>query len=213
MKIILLGAPGSGKGTQAELIERKYHIPRISTGDIFRANIKNKTAIGLEAKKYIDQGLLVPDEVTLSIVENRFMEEDCKEGFLLDGFPRTLVQAEALETDLAAIDKKLDAVINLQVSDEAILDRMTGRRICSNCGASYHVIYSKLKVENICDKCGGELIIRDDDKFETVKNRLDVYKRQTEPLIEYYGKKGILITINGELSAEQVFEEIVSTLE
>lgn len=213
MRIVLLGSPGSGKGTQASKIINNYNIPHISTGDMFRDNIKRQTPIGLEAKKFIDKGHLVPDELTLQIIEDRFVQPDCAAGFLLDGFPRTLVQAEALELELQKIGKSLDAVINLDVQDETIISRMTGRRVCSNCGATYNLTFNKPKVENTCDLCGGSLLVRDDDKLETVTNRLKVYKTETQPLIDYYGSKGILITVNGELDAEVVFQNICKALE
>ena len=213
MRIVLLGSPGSGKGTQASKITGKYNIPHISTGDIFRENIKNKTSIGLEAIKFIDKGHLVPDELTLKIVEDRFIQPDCAEGFLLDGFPRTLFQAEALEVELRESGKKLDAVINLDVRNETIISRMTGRRVCSKCGATYNLTFNKPTVDSVCDSCGGDLIIRDDDKLETVTNRLKVYKTETQPLIDFYKKKGILITVNGELDTAVVFQNICKALE
>lgn len=213
MRIVLLGSPGSGKGTQACKIITKYNIPHISTGEIFRDNIRRQTAIGEEAKRYIDKGLLVPDEITLHIVEDRFDQPDCAAGFLLDGFPRTLVQAEALERELANSDKKLDAAVNLEVNDDTIIKRMTGRRVCSKCGATYNLMYNKPAVEGICDKCGGNLYIRDDDKIETVTNRLRVYKNETQPLIDFYKNRGILVTVDGELDAEVVFQNICKALE
>jgi adenylate kinase len=213
MRIVLLGSPGSGKGTQASKITAKYNIPHISTGDIFRDNIKHKTGIGLEAKKFIDKGHLVPDELTLKIVEDRFIQPDCADGFLLDGFPRTLFQAESLELELSRNSCKLDAVINLDVRNETIISRMTGRRVCSRCGATYNLTFNKPTVDNVCDNCGGELIIRDDDKLETVTNRLEVYKTETQPLIDFYKNKGILITVNGELDTEVVFQNICKALE
>lgn len=213
MRIVLLGAPGSGKGTQASRIEERYMIPHISTGEIFRYNISQNTPIGLEAKKYIEKGLLVPDDLTLRIVEDRFLRDDCKKGFLLDGFPRTLVQAEALDKELEKMGKKIDAAINLEVSDKTIIERMTNRRVCGNCGESYNLSFCKPVKDGICDKCGGKLIIREDDNIETVTNRLKVYKNQTLPLIDYYKGKGILLTINGEQPADKVFEDIVSALE
>lgn len=213
MRIVLLGSPGSGKGTQACKIITKYNIPHISTGDIFRDNIKRKTDIGIEAKKYIDKGHLVPDELTLQIVEDRFIKPDCVNGFLLDGFPRTIVQAEALELELQKNSKRLDAVINLEVQDQTIISRMTGRRVCSKCGATYNLTFNKPAVDNVCDLCGESLFIRDDDKLETVTNRLIVYKTETQPLIDFYRGKGILTTINGEQEAEIVFQNICSALE
>lgn len=213
MRIVLLGSPGSGKGTQACKIITKYNIPHISTGDIFRDNIKRQTEIGIEAKKFIDKGLLVPDELTLQIVEDRFDQPDCAAGFLLDGFPRTLVQAEALEKEMIRTGKKLDAVVNLEVNDDTIIRRMTGRRVCSKCGFTYNLMYNKPIVDETCDKCGGSLYIRDDDKIETVTNRLKVYKTETQPLIDFYRDRGILITVNGELDAEVVFQNICKALE
>lgn len=212
MRIVLLGSPGSGKGTQASRIENRYKIPHISTGDIFRDNISRNTPIGIEAKKYIEKGLLVPDELTLKIVENRFLEDDCKEGFLLDGFPRTLVQAEALDKDLESISKKLSAAVNLEVSDKTIIERMSSRRVCSSCGESYNLSFYRPVSDGICDKCGGKLYTREDDKLETVTNRLNVYKNQTFPLIDYYKRKGILVTVNGEQAADKVFEDIIHAL-
>jgi adenylate kinase len=213
MRIVLLGSPGSGKGTQASRIERMYGIPHISTGDIFRDNMSRNTAIGVEAKKYIDEGLLVPDDLTLNIIENRFLEDDCKEGFLLDGFPRTLVQAEALDKELEKIKKELNAVVNLEVSDKTITERMTNRRVCSKCGESYNLYFYRPVLDEVCDKCGGKLYTRDDDKLETVANRLSVYKNQTFPLIDYYKKKGILIAVNGDEPVDKVFNAIISALE
>ena len=213
MKIILIGAPGSGKGTQAAQIEKKYNLPHISTGDIFRYNIRNKTEIGLEAKKYMDEGQLVPDEVTLRIVDSRLIQDDCKPGFLLDGFPRTINQADALEQNLKKHGSGIDIVVNLDVRDETILERVTGRRICSKCGATYNIYSNKPKVENICDNDGGELYIRDDDKKETVIKRLDVYRTQTQPLIKYYSDKGLLVTVDGEQDLGVVMAEIVKAME
>jgi adenylate kinase len=213
MRIVLLGSPGSGKGTQASRIERKFGIPHISTGDIFRDNISRNTPIGVEAKKYIERGLLVPDDLTLSIVKNRFLEDDCKEGFLLDGFPRDLAQAKALDKTLEKMTKELNAVIDLEVSDETIIKRMANRKICSSCGESYNSCFLKPKADGICDKCGGKLYTREDDKLETVTNRLNVYRKKTFPLIEYYSKKGILTAIDGEKHADKVFEDIVNLLE
>ncbi|MDD4503278.1 MAG: adenylate kinase [Clostridiaceae bacterium] len=213
MRIVLLGSPGSGKGTQASRIEKKFGIPHISTGDIFRDNISRNTPIGVEAKNYIEKGLLVPDSVTLNIVKNRLLEDDCKEGFLLDGFPRNLAQAEALDNDLEKMAKELSAVVNLEVSDKAIIERMANRKICSSCGESYNLCFLKPAVDGICDKCGGKLYTREDDKLETVKNRLNVYKNQTFPLIDYYNKKGMLVAVNGENSADLVFKDIIDSLE
>lgn len=212
MRIVLLGSPGSGKGTQASRIEKKFGIPHISTGDIFRDNISRNTTIGAEAKKFIESGLLVPDSLTLSIVENRLLEDDCKEGFLLDGFPRNIAQAEALDKDLEKMAKELNLVVNIEVSDKTIIERMSGRRICSDCGESYNLCFLKPAMDGICDKCGGKLYTREDDKPETVMNRLKVYKNQTFPLIDYYNGKGILISVNGEQSADKVYEDICSSL-
>lgn len=213
MRIILLGSPGSGKGTQACKIITNYNIPHISTGDIFRDNIRRQTSIGIEAKRYIDKGLLVPDVLTLKIVEDRFDQPDCAAGFLLDGFPRTIVQAEALDQELMNAGKRLNTVINLEVNDDTIIKRMTGRRVCSKCAATYNLMYNKPIVDEVCDKCGGNLYIRDDDKIETVTNRLRVYKTETQPLIDFYKNKEILITVNGELDAEVVFQNICNALE
>ncbi|MCR5310479.1 MAG: adenylate kinase [Lachnospiraceae bacterium] len=212
MKIIMLGAPGAGKGTQAEMICEKYKLPHISTGDIFRANIKNGTELGKEAKQYMDKGLLVPDELTVKILLDRVAKDDCKDGYVLDGFPRTIPQAEVLDKELTKLGDKVDFAINVDVPDENIINRMGGRRACVNCGATYHVQFAPPAKENICDKCGNTLILRDDDKPETVKNRLDVYHKQTQPLIEYYGNKGILKEVDGTVSMNEVFERIVSIL-
>ena len=191
MNIILLGAPGAGKGTQATKISDKYGLPHISTGDIFRENIKNQTEIGLLAKSYIDKGQLVPDEVTCKIVENRIAKPDCEKGYMLDGFPRTIVQAEALDKIT-----KIDLVINIDVDFSLIMDRICGRRVCKDCGESYHV--STLNGKTVCSRCGGELSQRKDDNPETVQSRLDVYEKQTSPLIEYYTKKGVLFTVKSD---------------
>ncbi len=213
MRIVLLGPPGAGKGTQAVKLVDKYNIPHISTGDIFRKNLKEKTQLGLKAKEYMDKGLLVPDDLVVDIVKDRLMEKDCNRGFLLDGFPRTVEQAEALEKELNKLNIKLSGVINIDVEDKTLIDRLTGRLVCRNCGATYNVKFNRPKKDNICDECGGELYTRDDDKEETVKNRLKVYKKQTQPLIDYYDKKGILTTIDGELGAETVFVKICEALE
>ena len=204
MKIIMLGAPGAGKGTQAKMIAAKYNIPHISTGDIFRANIKNGTELGAKAKEYMDKGLLVPDELVVDLVIDRFKEPDCKNGYVLDGFPRTIPQAEALDKALTAID--------VEVPDENIVRRMGGRRACVGCGATYHIVYSPTKVEGKCDTCGGDLIIRDDDKPETVQNRLAVYHEQTQPLIDYYTNKGIIAEVDGTQDMNDVFAAIVKIL-
>ena len=212
MKIIMLGAPGAGKGTQAKMIAEKYSIPHISTGDIFRANIKNGTELGKKAKSYMDKGQLVPDELTLDLVMDRFKKDDCKNGYVLDGFPRTIPQAEALDTALKAKGEKVDFAIDVDVPDENIVKRMGGRRACVGCGATYHVVYSPTKVEGVCDKCGEELIVRDDDKPETVLNRLEVYHNQTQPLIDYYNEQGILKSVDGTVDMKDVFNAIVDIL-
>lgn len=212
MKIIMLGAPGAGKGTQAKMIADKYSIPHISTGDIFRANIKNGTELGMEAKKYMDQGLLVPDELTVKILLDRVANDDCKNGYVLDGFPRTIPQAEVLDNALNELGDKIDFAVNVDVPDENIIKRMGGRRACLSCGATYHIEHVPPKTEGICDKCGQELVLRDDDKPETVKNRLDVYHAQTQPLIEFYTKKGVLKTVDGTVDMKDVFSAIVAIL-
>lgn len=212
MKIIMLGAPGAGKGTQAKKISAKYDIPHISTGDIFRANIKNGTELGKKAKSYMDQGLLVPDELTVDLVMDRIQKEDCKNGYILDGFPRTIPQAEALDQALKALGEKLDYAIEVDVPDENIVKRMAGRRACVHCGATYHIVHAPTKVENICDACGGDLILRDDDKPETVTKRLTVYHDQTKPLIDYYKEEDILATVDGTADLEDVFKAVVAIL-
>ena len=212
MKIIMLGAPGAGKGTQAKMIADKYGVPHVSTGDIFRANIKNGTELGMEAKKYMDQGLLVPDELTVKILLDRVSQPDCKNGYVLDGFPRTIPQAEALDAALSKMGEKIDYAIDVDVPDENIVKRMSGRRACVSCGATYHVVHVPPKKEGICDRCGSELILRDDDKPETVKNRLDVYHKQTQPLIDFYTKKGVLKTVDGTVDMQDVFKAIVAIL-
>lgn len=212
MKIIMLGAPGAGKGTQAKKIAEKYSIPHISTGDIFRANIKNGTELGKKAKTYMDQGLLVPDELVVDLVVDRVKQDDCSNGYVLDGFPRTIPQAEALDKALAAMGEAMDYAINVEVPDENIVRRMSGRRACVDCGATYHIVYAPTKEENICDNCHGELILREDDKPETVQKRLNVYHEQTQPLIDYYSKKGVLAEVDGTQSMENVFNAIVDVL-
>lgn len=213
MKIIMLGAPGAGKGTQAKKLAAKYGIPHISTGDIFRANIKNGTELGKKAKVYMDQGLLVPDELVVDLIMDRFKEPDCEKGYVLDGFPRTIPQAEALDRALAENNDSIEYAIDVDVSDEAIIRRMSGRRACVTCGATYHIVNIPPKQEGICDVCGGKLILRDDDKPETVVKRLKVYHEQTQPLIEYYKAKGILRSVDGTKDADVTFEEIVGILE
>ncbi len=212
MKVIMLGAPGAGKGTQAKQIADKYNIPHISTGDIFRANIKNGTELGKKAKTYMDQGLLVPDELVVELVADRIQQDDCKNGFVLDGFPRTIPQAEALDAALENINEKMDYAIDVDVPDENIIKRMSGRRACLNCGATYHIVSIPTKVEGICDRCGNPVVLRDDDKPETVKKRLEVYHEQTQPLIDYYKKQDILRTVNGVQPMEEVFKAIVEIL-
>ncbi len=212
MKIIMLGAPGAGKGTQAKMIAEKYGVPHISTGDIFRANIKNGTELGKEAKGYMDKGLLVPDELTVRLLLDRVAQEDCVNGYVLDGFPRTIPQAEVLDEKLTELGEKVDYAVNVDVPDENIINRMSGRRACLNCGATYHIVSIPPKKEGICDVCGSELVLRDDDQPETVKNRLKVYHEQTQPLIDYYEKKGVLRTVDGTLPMEEVFDAIVRIL-
>ena len=213
MKIIMLGAPGAGKGTQAHMIAEKYHLPHVSTGDIFRANIKNGTELGKEAKDYMDRGELVPDEMTVRILLDRVAQEDCKNGYILDGFPRNIPQAEVLEKELEKLGEKIDAAIDMEVPDESIIRRMSGRRACSSCGATYHIVNVPPKKEGICDVCGEALILRDDDKEETVQKRLDVYHEQTQPLIEFYTQKGILKTVDGTQDMMSVFQTITKILE
>lgn len=212
MKIIMLGAPGAGKGTQAKRIAEKWQIPHISTGDIFRMNIKNGTELGMEAKKYMDQGLLVPDELVVKILLDRVAQPDCKNGYVLDGFPRTIPQAEVLDAELEKLGEKIDYAIDVDVPDENIINRMSGRRACVSCGATYHITYAPTEKEGVCDKCGSELILRDDDKPETVQKRLGVYHQQTQPLIEYYTAKNILKSVDGTKDMEDVFQSIVSIL-
>lgn len=212
MKIIMLGAPGAGKGTQAKKIAEKYQIPHISTGDIFRANIKNGTELGKKAKTYMDQGLLVPDELVCDLVVDRVQQDDCKKGYILDGFPRTIPQAESLDAALSRLGEAVDYAINVEVPDENIINRMSGRRACLSCGATYHIVHIPTKVEGICDKCGAELVLRDDDKPETVKKRLDVYHEQTQPLIDYYTDKGVLNEVDGTKDMDEVFSAIVDIL-
>ena len=212
MKIIMLGAPGAGNGTQAKMIADKYGVPHISTGDIFRANIKNGTELGMEAKKYMDQGLLVPDELTVRILLDRVAQDDCKNGYVLDGFPRTIPQAEVLDSELTKLGDHIDYAINVDVPDENIVKRMSGRRACLTCGATYHIEHVPPKKEGICDVCGSELVLRDDDKPETVKNRLNVYHEQTQPLIDFYTEKGVLKTVDGTVPMEEVFAAITAIL-
>jgi len=203
-----MGLPGAGKGTQAERIVEKYGIPHISTGDMFRAAIKEETPLGLEAKSYMDAGNLVPDEVTIGIVRDRLSKKDCEKGFLLDGFPRTAAQAEALEEITNELDRKIDYVLNISVDSDKLMQRLTGRRICQTCGSTYHVIFNPPKVEGVCDKDGGTLIQRQDDNEETVRNRLDVNMKQAKPLLDFYGEKGYLKNINGDQDIDKVFQDI-----
>ncbi len=212
MKIIMLGAPGAGKGTQAKMIAEKYGIAHVSTGDIFRMNIKEGTALGKEAKTYMDQGLLVPDELTVRILLDRVAREDCANGYVLDGFPRTIPQAQVLDQALAEMDDAIDYAINVDVPDENIIGRMTGRRACVTCGATYHIVHIPPKQEGICDACGKELVLRDDDREETVSKRLSVYHEQTQLLIDFYTAKGILRTIDGTEKMQDVFTNIVTIL-
>ncbi len=212
MKIVMLGAPGAGKGTQAKQIAAKYGVPHISTGDIFRANLKEGTELGLKAKVYMDQGQLVPDSLTLELIMDRFTKDDCKNGYVLDGFPRTIPQAEALTEALKKNNDKLDYAVNVDVPDENIVNRMSGRRACAKCGGTFHIKYNPTKVEGVCDLCGGELYIRDDDKPEIVSKRLVAYHDQTQPLINYYENEGILQNVDGTQNVDKVFEDIVAIL-
>ena len=212
MKIIMLGAPGAGKGTQAVRIAKEFGIPHVSTGDIFRANIKNGTELGVKAKSYMDKGQLVPDEVTIEMLLSRIAEEDCREGYVLDGFPRTIAQAESLKKSLEEKGQKIDCAINIDVPDSAIVERMSGRRSCPACGASFHVKFNPPKAEGVCDLCGATLVQRDDDRPETVAKRLEVYHEQTKPLVEYYGNDGILKTVDGTKTADEVFCAISEVL-
>ena len=212
MKIIMLGATGAGKGTQAKKIAEKYQIPHISTGDIFRSNIKEGTELGMKAKAYMDQGGLVPDELTIGMLMDRIQKDDCKNGYVLDGFPRTIPQAESLTNALNERNQKIDYAVNVDVPDENIVNRMSGRRACLSCGATYHIVYKASKVEGICDVCGDKLVLRDDDKPETVKKRLSVYHDQTQPLIDYYKEAGVLANVDGTQDMEKVFSDIVAVL-
>ena len=213
MIIILMGGPGAGKGTQASPLVERFRFPHISTGDMFRAAIKNGTELGLKAKTFMDAGGLVPDEVTIGIVAERLALPDCTEGFLLDGFPRTLAQGNALNQILDRLGMTLDGVINLEVDEEVLIPRLTGRRVCRKCGASYHMVFNPPQQERVCGQCGGELYQRSDDTIETAKNRLDVYNRQTEPLISFYQKQGLLKRISGDQPIDLVLADILKTLE
>ena len=208
MRLVLLGAPGAGKGTQAVRLSKEYDIPQISTGDIFRYNIKNGTPLGKLAKEYIDKGGLVPDEVTISIVKDRIQQEDCRKGFILDGFPRTIPQAESLDKVLEEMDAAIDYALNVDVVDEVIVNRLSGRRVCPECGKVYHTVNEPPKKDGICDLDGAALIQRDDDKEETIRKRLMTYHEQTEPLIDFYGKQGKLATVEGNQSIERTSREI-----
>jgi len=212
MNIVLLGPPGAGKGTQAKKIAEHYSIPHISTGDILRENISNSTALGIKAKSYVNRGELVPDGLLITIIRDRLSKPDCSDGFLLDGYPRTVPQADALQMILTESGKKLDVVLNIEVDDDELIKRLSGRSLCE-CGASYHVVFNPPDKEGVCDKCKGKLYQRDDDKPEAIKNRLIVYKEQTQPLIEYYSKKNILRTIDGGKDIQQIFEDIKKVLE
>lgn len=208
MNLVLMGLPGAGKGTQAERIVDKYDIPHISTGDMFRAAMKEETELGLQAKSFIDKGELVPDEVTIGIVRERLGKNDCQKGFLLDGFPRTVAQADALEGILSELNKQIDYVINIEVNKDILMDRLTGRRICKQCGATYHLVFNPPTNEGKCDKCGGELYQRADDNEETVSNRLEVNLQQTQPLLDFYNEKGYLRNIDGEQDIDKVFNDV-----
>ncbi|MEK3988207.1 adenylate kinase [Robertmurraya sp. FSL R5-0851] len=212
MNLVLMGLPGAGKGTQAEKIVEKYSIPHISTGDMFRAAMKEGTELGLKAKSFMDQGALVPDEVTIGIVRERLSKDDCQKGFLLDGFPRTVAQAEALENMLTELDKKIDYCLNIDVDHNILMERLTGRRICKECGATYHLVFNPPAKDGTCDRCGGELYQRADDNEETVHNRLEVNIQQSEPLLHFYETKGYLKNINGQQDINDVFKDIDSLL-
>jgi adenylate kinase len=208
VNLVLMGLPGAGKGTQAERIVEKYNIPHISTGDMFRAAIKDSTELGLQAKSFMDKGELVPDEVTIGIVRERLGKQDCEHGFLLDGFPRTVAQADALENILGDLNRKIDFVINIDVDKAILMERLTGRRICKSCGATYHLVFNPPAKEGVCDRCGGELYQRADDNEETVQNRLDVNLKQTQPLLDFYESKGYVRNINGQQDINKVFEDV-----
>lgn len=212
MRLLIMGPPGAGKGTQAVLIQKEYNIPHISTGDMFRNAISKQTELGMKAKTYMDEGNLVPDELTIGIVRERLQEEDAKSGFLLDGFPRTIPQAEALDEILNDLSIKIDAVINIVVEDNSLIDRIVGRRVCKKCGAGYHVVTKKPQVEGVCDICGGELEQRKDDTVETVKNRLNVYNNQTKPLLDYYQKRKLVVDVDGLGNIEEIFKKIKNLL-
>lgn len=212
MKMILLGAPGAGKGTQAAVLSEKFGIPQISTGDIFRQNIKQNTELGQKAKAYMDQGLLVPDELVVDLVKDRLVQPDCQKGYILDGFPRTIPQAIALDEALQAMNSSLDVALNIEVADGIIVERMGGRRVCKACGATFHTVYNAPKNEGTCDACGGELIQREDDQPATVQKRLDVYHQQTKPLIDHYDKQGKVVTVDGVGGLDEVTERVFKAL-
>lgn len=212
MKLILLGAPGAGKGTQAEIICKTHNIPTISTGNMLREALKNGTEMGQKAKSYMESGQLVPDEILIGIIQDRLAQDDCKNGFILDGFPRTIPQAESLTKALEEMGESIDYAVNVDVPDSAIVSRMSGRRACVNCGATYHIQYNPPKKEGVCDVCGDKLILRDDDKPETVQNRLSVYHEQTQPLIDYYKKAGVLAEVDGTQDMDKVFADITAVL-
>lgn len=212
MKIVMLGAPGAGKGTQAVNIAKEYNIPHISTGDIFRTNIKNQTELGMKAKEYMDKGALVPDEITIGMLLSRIADKDCDNGFVLDGFPRTIPQAESLKKALKEQGAKIDCAVDIEVPDEDIINRMSGRRSCPNCGGTYHITFNPPKKEGICDACGTELVQRDDDKPGTVLQRLKIYHEQTQPLIEFYENEGVLVTVDGTKKPSEVLEDILGAL-
>lgn len=212
MRIVLLGPPGAGKGTQASSIVKKYKIPHISTGDIFRKNIKEETALGMKAKDYIDKGLLVPDDVVVAIVKDRLTLDDCHDGFMLDGFPRTVAQAQALDEELKELSVRLDKVINIEVVKEELIARVVGRRICKDCGATYHIKFNPPSDRGICDECGGELYQRKDDSEETVRKRIEIYLQETKPLINYYKKQEVLVEIDGEQDIDKVFLDIINAI-
>ncbi|MBI1987449.1 MAG: adenylate kinase [Nitrospinae bacterium] len=213
MRLIMFGPPGAGKGTQSKMLTQRYEIPQVSTGDILRGAVKKGTAVGLEAKSYMDRGALVPDEVVVRIIEDRLQEADCQKGYILDGFPRTVVQAEALSRALGRLGKEIDAVINLEIRDEELWKRLTGRRVCSHCGQEHNLFFKPPQREGVCDCCGAALFHREDDQEEAIRNRLVAYKKQTEPLIQYYRERGKLMTVNGEKEISQVFDEIWAALE
>lgn len=212
MNLILLGPPGAGKGTQAQMLTEKFGIPQIATGDILRAAVKEGTPMGLKAKSYMDTGALVPDEVVIGIVTERLQKDDCADGFILDGFPRTVPQADALEDNLSEVDRDLDAVLSLEVDVEALVERLTGRRTCKDCGRGYHVKFDPPKTEGVCDACGGELYQRDDDREETIRKRLEVYNEQTAPLADYYDRAGLLKRIDGMQPIDEVRKQVLEEL-